>query len=40
MQTNLADSYRNTPEGEAAERILRNCVHCGFCLATSPSYLE
>ncbi|MCU0809782.1 MAG: glycolate oxidase subunit GlcF [Thiobacillaceae bacterium] len=39
MQTNLADSYRNTPEGEAAERILRNCVHCGFCLATCPSYL-
>ncbi|MGK2951579.1 MAG: glycolate oxidase subunit GlcF [Thiobacillus sp.] len=38
MQTNLADSFRNTPDGEAAERILRNCVHCGFCLATCPTY--
>ncbi len=38
MQTNIADSFRNTPDGEAAERILRNCVHCGFCLATCPTY--
>jgi len=38
MQTTLADSYRNTPEGDAAERILRSCVHCGFCLATCPTY--
>jgi len=38
MQTNLAEPYRNTPEGEAAEQILRSCVHCGFCLATCPTY--
>ncbi|MDA8128003.1 MAG: glycolate oxidase subunit GlcF [Betaproteobacteria bacterium] len=38
MQTHIADSYRSTPEGEVAERILRNCVHCGFCLATCPTY--
>jgi glycolate oxidase iron-sulfur subunit len=38
MQTTLSDAHRNTPEGEAAERILRNCVHCGFCLATCPTY--
>ena len=38
MQTHIADSFRNTPEGEVAERILRNCVHCGFCLATCPTY--
>ena len=38
MQTNIAAPYRNTPDGEAAERILRNCVHCGFCLATCPTY--
>lgn len=38
MQTNIADSFRNTADGEAAERILRNCVHCGFCLATCPTY--
>lgn len=39
MQTTLSDPYRNTPEGDVAERILRNCVHCGFCLATCPTYL-
>jgi glycolate oxidase iron-sulfur subunit len=38
MQTTLAESFRNTPEGDAAERILRSCVHCGFCLATCPTY--
>ena len=25
-------------EGEAAEAILRKCVHCGFCTATCPTY--
>lgn len=38
MQTQIADSYRNTPDGDVAERILRSCVHCGFCLATCPTY--
>ena len=38
MQTHIADSFRNTADGEVAERILRNCVHCGFCLATCPTY--
>jgi len=38
MQTTLAESFRNTPAGETAERILRSCVHCGFCLATCPTY--
>ena len=38
MQTTLAEPYRNTPDGETAERILRSCVHCGFCLATCPTY--
>ena len=38
MQTNLAPQYRDTPEGQEAEAILRKCVHCGFCTATCPTY--
>jgi len=38
MQTNLAPQYIGTPEGIAAEAILRKCVHCGFCTATCPTY--
>jgi glycolate oxidase iron-sulfur subunit len=38
MQTALSLEYRDTPEGKAAEAILRKCVHCGFCTATCPTY--
>ena len=38
MQTNLAPEFKNTPDGTAAEAILRKCVHCGFCTATCPTY--
>jgi len=38
MQTTLAPEYQNTPDGQAAEAILRKCVHCGFCTATCPTY--
>jgi glycolate oxidase iron-sulfur subunit len=38
MQTNLAPEFKGTREGEAAEAILRKCVHCGFCTATCPTY--
>ena len=38
MQTTLAEPFRNTSEGDTAERIVRSCVHCGFCLATCPTY--
>ena len=38
MQTKLAKAYRNTPLGDEADRILRSCVHCGFCNATCPTY--
>ncbi len=38
MQTSIQDFYRATPWGQEAEHILRNCVHCGFCTATCPTY--
>lgn len=38
MQTHLRDDIRDTAAGRSADRILRNCVHCGFCLATCPTY--
>jgi glycolate oxidase iron-sulfur subunit len=38
MQTQLAPEYQDTPDGLAAQAILRKCVHCGFCTATCPTY--
>jgi len=38
MQTTLAPEFKGTPDGDAAEAILRKCVHCGFCTATCPTY--
>jgi len=38
MQTNLSDHLVNTVAGKRAEKILRSCVHCGFCTATCPTY--
>ncbi|WP_457333744.1 glycolate oxidase subunit GlcF [Rhizobacter sp. P5_C2] len=38
MQTRLSSEFKGTPDGDAAEAILRKCVHCGFCTATCPTY--
>ena len=38
MQTALPTSLLETPAGREADEILRNCVHCGFCNATCPTY--
>lgn len=38
MQTQLADFIKNTAQGQQADNILRNCVHCGFCNASCPTY--
>jgi len=38
MQTSLTKALLQTPAGLEADEILRNCVHCGFCNATCPTY--
>ncbi|MEW8506487.1 MAG: glycolate oxidase subunit GlcF [Candidatus Thiodiazotropha sp.] len=38
MQTNISQQLLSTDAGRKAESILRNCVHCGFCTATCPTY--
>lgn len=38
MQTQLAPQHQTTPEGLKAQEVLRQCVHCGFCNATCPTY--
>jgi len=38
MQTSLSPSILNTDYGKEADRVLRSCVHCGFCTATCPTY--
>jgi len=38
MQTSLLDKYKQSDLGKQADDILRKCVHCGFCLATCPTY--
>ena len=38
MRTTIINDFLNTHDGQEADRILRNCVHCGFCNATCPTY--
>ena len=39
MQTNFTLALLADPKMQASEKILRSCVHCGFCTATCPTYL-
>ena len=39
MQTNFTLAQLADPAMAASEKILRTCVHCGFCTATCPTYL-
>ena len=38
MQTKFKIDFLQTEKGQLADKILRNCVHCGFCTATCPTY--
>lgn len=38
MQTKISEEFSLSAEGQEAEQILRQCVHCGMCNATCPTY--
>ncbi|MFK7815321.1 MAG: glycolate oxidase subunit GlcF [Gammaproteobacteria bacterium] len=38
MQTSFTPEFIQTADGERVNKILRKCVHCGFCNATCPTY--
>ena len=39
MQTNFTAEQLRDPNLKEADRILRKCVHCGFCTATCSTYV-
>ena len=38
MQTNCTPEQLLDPAVARSNKILRTCVHCGFCIATCPTY--
>src|SRR6478735_11152806 len=39
MQTHFSLAQLADPQVAESEKILRACVHCGFCTATCPTYV-
>src|SRR5579872_5703692 len=39
MQTHFSPAQLADPDIVEANKILRTCVHCGFCNATCPTYV-
>jgi glycolate oxidase iron-sulfur subunit len=39
MQTQFSEAQLADPDIASSEKILRACVHCGFCTATCPTYV-
>jgi glycolate oxidase iron-sulfur subunit len=40
MQTHFSEAQLADPTVRESEKILRACVHCGFCTATCPTYVD
>ena len=38
MQTQIPKDLLANEPGQTADKILRSCVHCGFCLSSCPTY--
>ncbi|KRB41672.1 MAG: glycolate oxidase subunit GlcF [Pseudomonadota bacterium] len=39
MQTSFTPEQLASPDNASSEKIIRTCVHCGFCTATCPTFL-
>ena len=38
METKFSEKQLKNQDNKSSEKILRKCVHCGFCNATCPTY--
>ena len=38
METHFSKEQLKDKNNKSSEKIIRKCVHCGFCNATCPTY--